>query len=318
MRNFVIGLLFWLAWLPGESVAREYYRYQNAQGQIVVVSKLNNEMIAAGYEILNEKGAVIQHVGPAKTLAEEAAEKQRILDEKKAEIARQRQIQHDADLLRQFSSLSDIIRNRDTQLLALEQRITLLATKSELLKAQLEGQQKQAAGFERAGTAVPKLVQRDIDASHTQIADNEANSIRLAQEKKAFIEQFDQDIVRFRKLDVLREHSSGQQAEEKQRMGFYNCLSKEACDTAWRSIKDYLEKQLKIKVAVQDDTLLISQRSEVEGVYNYSVSRFALGGGEEQLVLELSCSKKQLQESRCDLEALASQKDQILKFLTKN
>ncbi|MDQ7049533.1 MAG: hypothetical protein Q9M92_08315 [Enterobacterales bacterium] len=201
----LISIITVLALLFALSVeAKRYYRFKNPQGSVEIKDKITKQMEAVGYDIISETGKVIKHVNATKTLAELAAERQRKVEEHLKELAFQKQLKHDADLLRQFTSIGDIIRNRDSQLLGLEQRIRIQNSKEDLLKLQLEDQQQQAATYERLGQKVATSLLNDIQASLDQIASNQLNTQFLETEKIRVEKSFEKDIIRFRDLESVR------------------------------------------------------------------------------------------------------------------
>ncbi|MCW9018378.1 MAG: hypothetical protein OQJ89_15505, partial [Kangiellaceae bacterium] len=242
-------------------MAKEFYRFKNAEGAMIIKDQVTNEMIKVGYEILNESGRVIKRVPPGKTLAEEEQERLEEIEEKKKQIALQQKIRSDAELLRQFSSIGDIIRNRDAQLLALEQRIKIQVSKSNLLKLQLEEQQRQAATHERLGQKLPKLLEKDIKNTHEQLANNAHNSGLLEQEKVTVAERYERDIIRYKELESLRKTLKKDEEESQGSMPVvYECPDKITCQKAWQIAQIYAKDNASGRIEIITNTLILTSK----------------------------------------------------------
>ncbi|MEX2320473.1 MAG: hypothetical protein WD668_03900, partial [Saccharospirillum sp.] len=85
MSNRLIALLLTLSLIPLVAEARQFFRYKDADGQVVINSIIPPDFVKNGYEIIDDKGVVLQEVAPQ--LSEEAirnrrAEEQRVQEER--------------------------------------------------------------------------------------------------------------------------------------------------------------------------------------------------------------------------------------------
>jgi hypothetical protein len=193
------------ALVPLAADARTMYRYVNEQGVRVVAYQVPPEYVAGGYEVLNEKGVVVEVVPPVPKESEreslaasrEAAERARA----EAEALRE----WDESLLLRYSSVTDIEAARDRALRELQIRVSILRGKQRALRQQVEGYQASAADQERRGQAVSELnlqamrdLRDEIEATERAIAERE-------QEITAVEASFQRDIERFETLaDLVR------------------------------------------------------------------------------------------------------------------
>ncbi len=291
----ITSLLFALA-----VEAKRYYRFKNAQGSVEIKDKITKEMEAVGYDIISETGKVIKHVNATKTLAELEAERQRKIDERNKEIAFQKQLKHDADLLRQFSSIGDIIRNRDSQLLGLEQRIRIQKSKEDLLKLQLEDQQQQAATYERLGQKVATSLLNDIQASLDQIASNQLNTEFLENEKIRVEKSFEKDIIRFKELESVR-IALRKTARENEGMEpvIFLCPDSEVCNRAWQLAQIYAHDNATGKIEIITNTLILTSKPEKDTDVAISFSKIPAPDNKMQIVLEVSCTQNEPGVAHC-------------------
>ena len=310
--------LFVLTLFSVSGMAKQFYRYKNSEGALIIKDQLTNEMIAVGYDILNDTGRVIKRVGPGKTLAEEEQERLSKIEEKKAEIQLQQKIRSDAELLRQFSSIGDIIRNRDAQLLALEQRIKIQESKSDLLKLQLEDQQKQAATHERLGQKLPKLLVDDIQATRNQLVRNKQNSDLLEDEKTKVARRYEKDIVRYKELESLR---MTLKKETLQNDGtqpvIYDCPDLRVCQRAWQLAQIYAKDNASGQIEIITNTLILTSKPEKDTEIALSFSRIPAPNNGNQIVLEVSCNNSEQGVEMCKGPLVKKVRKNYLSFLNE-
>lgn len=300
-KNFIILLLVALA--STSISAKNFYRFKNSEGSFIVKDQLTNEMIAVGYDVINQSGRVIKRVGPGKTLLQEEEERLKEIEKKKAEYAFKLKIRSDADLLRQFSSVGDIIRNRDGQLLAIEQRIRIQKSKSSLLKLQLEDQQKQAATHERLGQKIPALLQNDINDTHKQISSNLVTIKDLDKEKTEIAQSFEKDIVRYKELESLRLTLKKRESlNDGTKAITYDCPDQSTCQKAWQLAQIYAKDNASGRIEIITNTLILTSKPKEDTDMALSFSKIPAAKGAHQIVLEVSCNDTEQGADLCKSE----------------
>jgi len=178
----------------------ELYRYTNAEGTVVIDHRIPPEYVARGYEVLNERGVVVQVVPreltPEERTNRDAAEK--LAAEAAAEQKRLRE--WDESLLLRYSTIEDIEAARERELRDLRIRVSILKSNKRSLKQQVESYQAQAADQERMGRSVEAShlkaiedLQGEIDTTDRSIADRDEEIARVTAD-------FQQDIDRFEQL----------------------------------------------------------------------------------------------------------------------
>ncbi|WP_397450609.1 DUF4124 domain-containing protein [Pseudomonas sp. NA-150] len=125
-----------------------FYRYVDDKGGIVLDRQgVPPEYVGKGYQVLNERGRVLQVIPPAPT----AAEIQR-------QHADKAQAEANAQLLHQYSSVEDVDRAKARKLAELDSLIAVAQGNLQNLSAQQNTLQGQAADQERAGRPVPQTL----------------------------------------------------------------------------------------------------------------------------------------------------------------
>ena len=318
MKKFCILTIIILASVVWTAESKNYYRYKNSEGRVEIKDKITKEMELAGYDVISETGKLVRHVQPTKTLAQLEADRLKKIEERNAEIKRQQQIRHDADLLRQFSSIGDIIRNRDSQLLALEQRIKIQKSKEDLLKLQLEDQQQQAATYERLGQRVAKSLQDDIIASQDQISNNQLNTQFLQKEKIRVEKSFERDIIRYKELESVR-MALRKEAREKEGTEpvIYTCQDTSSCNRAWQLAQIYARDHATGKIEIITDSLILTSRPEEATDIALSFSKIPAPENKLQIVLEVSCTPDEAGVSYCKTAKLKDIRKNYLVYLNQ-
>jgi hypothetical protein len=173
--------------------ARQLYRYRNAEGNVVVDYQVPAEAVDVGYEILNEKGVVVEVV-PRELTAEEK------IREKEASAEQERLRKWDESLMLRYSTVADIKDARQRALGDLQIRMTILRGNKRGLKQEVENYQAQAADMERAGKSVDVERLRTIESLQREIAVTERAINDRQREMEELSATYEADIKRFEKL----------------------------------------------------------------------------------------------------------------------
>lgn len=182
-------------------LAVNFYRYQNEDGRKVITQTLPPSVVSRGYEVLNDRGMVIQVVPRALTKEELAAQ----------EAAQQTQMQQaeqaarDKKLLAIFSSPKDAERALDRKLEALDVYINVTRGNITKLKNEFNAAQSQAAQNERAGQEVPDFLVRKMESFNRQITQAEESIEEKEQEKEVIRKEYQADIDRLTYLMKLKQ-----------------------------------------------------------------------------------------------------------------
>lgn len=204
MHNRLIALLLTLSLIPLAAEARQFFRYEDANGQTVINSSIPPEFVKKGYEIIDDKGVVLRVVAPQ--LSEEAIRNRRA-EEQRIEEQRTR----DAELVKLYRSPGDVERAMRTWLSRLDMEIRLKDNRIDILQSNFNELQSQAADQERAGEEVdPELLER-MNAIQSEISDYEAEIEDVEHRKEVAREEFSADRQRMR---VIYERLNGRPWED--------------------------------------------------------------------------------------------------------
>ena len=172
------------------------YRYTDENGQLVISNTVPSEASTRGYEILNDKGWVVETIAPAPTeeeLAERAAAERR-----EKEQAAQRK--EDATLLKRFSHPDEAVRAMYRKLQEMQSLNQLKRGNIAVIVNQLDDVQSRAADMERSGREIPATTLEKIDRLQSQIREIEREIVVQNAEIAAVKKQFHEDIRRLEKI----------------------------------------------------------------------------------------------------------------------
>lgn len=166
------------------------YRYIDNRGITVLDRQgVPPEYIGKGYQVLNERGRVVQTVPPAPT-AEEIQRQQAV----------QQQADANAQLLQRYTSLADLDRAKARKQAELDAMITSSRNNLQAMLAQQADLQSQAAAQERAGKVVSADLLSQLDSLRDQQARFNAEISRYQAAKVQADQDFNADRVRLEAL----------------------------------------------------------------------------------------------------------------------
>jgi predicted RNase H-like nuclease (RuvC/YqgF family) len=168
------------------------YRYKDENGQVVISNTIPDSASRRGYDILNNKGRVIETVDPAPT-AEEIAERE-AAKRKQEQQARQRQL--DEKLLERFSQPDDAVRAMYRKVRELRGLSQLKRGNISVIESQLDSEQERAADRERSGREIPEATLTKIRRLEANIREIEREINAQESEIRQVKRQFLNDIER--------------------------------------------------------------------------------------------------------------------------
>lgn len=172
MKTLTLTLLLLLL-VPSWAEARQYYRFNDENGQVVISSTIPPEFVKKGYEIVDDKGVVLREVEPQ--LSDEEIRRRRTENQNR-EASRAR----DEELIKLYRTPKDVDRAMDNWLNRLDMEIRLKENRIAILRSDYNKLQSRAADQERSGQAVSEElladmadIQDEIDAYRSQIGEVE-------------------------------------------------------------------------------------------------------------------------------------------------
>lgn len=317
MRNLLIILI--LLTLTPLAEGKNYYRYKDSSGQLVVKDYLPKEAVVVGYQVVNEHGRVLETVPALLTPQQQAVERIKQAQLAEQEEKRKEQRRKDFQLLRQYNTVEDINRAEANQASSLNININIVQSHSKALGNKLVDLQARAANFERKGKPIPKSILSEIEATDKQLAANDKSLEQYRMKIAAIQKSYSEDKVRFKELKA-------QQIIEQRNAepGFvssdvaYSCDNRDTCEKAWQYAQIFAHENASNKLEVVTDTLIITGKPQDENQIGLSITRSPGSDENMKIVLDLNChnSTKGLQLCSSDQALVIRQK--FVDFLAKN
>ena len=173
------------------------YRYFDHDGGIHLGNYIPPEFVVNGYEVLNERGRVVDVILPKKVRDEQTAS---LLADAEAQRKLEVQRAKDEALLRYYSHPDDVMRVRDRKLMEFDNFVEIQRGGIEASRAKMIKLQRQAADIERSGRKVTGDILQTLATLEVKISDSEALIEAKLREKEQVTRAFQADIDRLKVL----------------------------------------------------------------------------------------------------------------------
>jgi small-conductance mechanosensitive channel len=202
---FVIALLALTAVAHAQSKPGAYrYRWKDATGLPHYSDSLTSDALKYGYELVNDRGIVVQHVDrqlnpEERAAAQKAAEQQAVLDR----AAEQRK-RNDAQMLAAYPTEASFKTSQQENLDSLDQQIGTTRSNLRSQEKALTDLLTRAGDIERAKQPVPPVLtegiakQRDVVARQRDALEREQNG------RDAQVQKNTQDLMHYRDLKAAQ------------------------------------------------------------------------------------------------------------------
>ena len=297
---------------------KNFYRYKDSDGRLIVKDYLPDEAVIAGYEVINEQGRILEVVPPEMTTEEKEAAR---IKEEQLEAQRKKQMEErrrDILLMRQYKTIDDIKRTEKNQTAALRANIDLLNGHIASLNDKLQELQSRAANFERQGKAVPANTLKEIDATKSQIQTNNASISRYEEKIKSIEQQFQSDLIRFKELQAQQLIERNRSGGDASNLGaVYSCPDRVSCDKAWKFTQIFAHENASNKLEIVTDTLIVTGKAQSENQVSLSITRIPGESESMQIVMEVSCHSSEAGEKLCASQEVTNLKNKFVDYLTE-
>ena len=171
-RNKFTILLLISALFISQANAANLYKYKDDQGREITGSRVPAEFVKNGYQVLNERGQVIEVVQRTLTAEERAAQSEQLEQQRLLEQAALRQEEEDRMLLRLYRTPEEVVRRRDATIEQLEAQMIVLNSLLEDAEEKLAELEQRVVNNKNAGTPIPANL-----AAQVEDASNERNRL---------------------------------------------------------------------------------------------------------------------------------------------
>lgn len=278
------------------------YRYIDENGKTVVSSTLPPKYSQGGYEIINDKGIVIQTVAPRKTEEQLRQEKLEAERREAERLAQKEQERLDTILINSYTDISDIERARDSELDSKDRDIMLLKNNIRRYTRLLEDAQARAARDERLGRELSPKLQKEIAQYKRRIAKEEQSVIDIEEDKSIIDDRYNSSIIRFSELKAaerLRQYNEDREGT-KEKHTIFDCIGVNACDQAWNASLRFASEYSTTELAWANESTIMMRKPRTDKDISLVLTRVNNNRNQSaSIVLEVRCNKTQGGEALC-------------------
>jgi len=166
-KHIITISLLMSALVISQADAANLYKYKDDQGREITGSRVPAEYVKNGYQVLNERGQVIEVVQRSLTTEERAAQSEQLEQKRLVEQAALRQEEEDRMLLRLYRSPEEVVRRRDSTIEQLEAQMIVLNSLLKDAEEKLAELEQRVVNNENAGNEIPaNLIAQVEDATN--------------------------------------------------------------------------------------------------------------------------------------------------------
>ncbi|GAB2803585.1 DUF4124 domain-containing protein [Dyella kyungheensis] len=202
---FVIALLALTTFVHAQNKAPTYrYRWKDAAGLPHYSDSLTSDAMKYGYELVNDRGIVVQHVDrqlnpEERAAAQKAAEQQAVLDR----AAEQRK-RSDAQMLAAYPTEASFKTLQQENLDSLDQQINTTRSNLRSQEKALTDLLTRAGDIERAKQPVPPYLTQGIAKQRDVVARQREALEREQTARDAQVQKNTQDLIHYRDLKAAQ------------------------------------------------------------------------------------------------------------------
>lgn len=209
---FVIALLALAAGLHAQTQTASHYRYRwkDATGLPHYSDSLTSDALKYGYDLVNDRGLVVQHVERQLTPEERAAAQKAAEAKAASDRVAQQRARDDMQMLNAYPTEDAYKRSQQDALDSLDQQIATTRTNLRSQEKALTDLLTRAGDLERAKQPVPKFLNDSIAKQRDVVAHQRDALERQQTARDAQVQKNAQDLDHYRELKT---------AQDKERQG---------------------------------------------------------------------------------------------------
>jgi hypothetical protein len=193
----------------GDSHNNVRYRWVDASGLPHYSDSLTDDAVKFGYDVINNGGMVIQHVGRQLTATERAAADKQAAAQAAQQEAADRAKRNDLQLLNTYPDESALQTEEQQVLENLDEQMNTTRVNLHSQDAALTDLLNRAADDERAKQPVPKVLTDQIAAQRNVVANERSLLQRQQANRDSIVQQQAQELAHYRELKAAEKADRG-------------------------------------------------------------------------------------------------------------
>ena len=214
MRRFVFitSVVFSLGLVGmalAQTTAKVHYRWVDAGGLTHFSDSLTDDAVRYGYDVINNDGQVVTHVGRLMTAAERAAAQKQAAEQAAQQSAVEARKRGDLNLLNTYPDEAALKEQQQQVLESLDEQMSTTRVNLHTQDAALTDLLNRAADNERAKQSVPKSLADQISAQRNVVANERDLLHRQEANREIVVQQQAQDLQHYRDLKAQEKAERG-------------------------------------------------------------------------------------------------------------
>ncbi len=274
-------------------LATNMYRLDDGHGNTVYTDQISPEKAQYRREVLNAHGRVVEVTEKVKTREQEELEQRLTQLRTEENMLIEQQKTRDNALLNTFHAKEDILAALKVKMQLFDAQKKVIESNLARAAAQLEKQQKIAAGYERNGQKLQQKTLDDIKASEQQIEQLRAAAIANIDEQNHVKNEYSADYERFLFLTQSVKKTSTEtkipSIKQANLLGLFYCENDHQCNKAWEVARAFVNSHSTTLPDIYNSKLIMNRPPAMDTDISLSLSRINITDNEYQLFLDIHC-----------------------------
>lgn len=287
--------------INSSAYAKTMYKWVDEKGKVSFSDQVPPDKASLGHKELDKNAKVVKVAEKAKTGAEREIEKRLALLRKKQEEIIVKQKGHDKKLLSNYITVDALDATKKSKMQALARQQWEIQETIKKLEGELTEKRKEAASFEIKNTKVPKEVLDQIEDNQKKTIKSKQDLNELQLKVAATEREFAVDRARYLFLTKSKASAASKDTEkvEVSQPGLFSCDDAVQCEKAWSIAKDFVKTNSVAKIAIDSETLFMSEEPVSDTDLNLSISKMAGEGNKTEIFLDIRCANTAAANALC-------------------
>ncbi|MCU7960770.1 MAG: DUF4124 domain-containing protein [gamma proteobacterium symbiont of Bathyaustriella thionipta] len=309
------------------TVEATLYRWKDENGKLHMESTIPPEASIRGYDVLNDKGRVIQRVRPAEELKQQQAKQDAARKRREAAEQQRKEREKRQALLDKYPNIDAIKLTRNGKITYINDLRN--AKKDYILKkqAQLEKLQMKAEESERNKKPIALSLLHDIDRLRKKISRSVIDMIKMENEKQATWTSYTDELYQYAKTKGVKVEPEDENAIKTKLSvstdAIYECKDKDDCAAAWKLAKTFLRQHATRRIQIQGKDFIITAAAVAPTDISIAIMRVAsdheasAGDGKSRVYMGLLCANSPAGRELCKSEKVKQIRHSFLPTISR-
>ena len=291
------------------TVEATLYRWKDENGKLHMESTIPPEASIRGYDVLNNKGRVIQKVRPAEELKQQQAKQDEARKKREAAEQQRKDLEKRQALLNKYPNIDAIKLTRNGKITYINDLRN--SKKDYILKkqAKLEKLQQKAEESERNKKPISLNLLHDIDRLRKKISSSVIDMIKMENEKQATWASYTEELYRYAQTKGVKVEPEDENTIKAKLSvssdAIYECKNADDCSTAWKLAKTFLRQHATRRIQIQGKEFIITLPAVAAADISVAIMQISaehdasIGDGKSRIYMGLLCANSAAGRELC-------------------